>query len=112
MREFKINNVAKDQSGHWDIMLWQNQIKNSPSVQALIHFEACFYKMGLPMDGIGKIKINVSESFWEDKKWAFKTIEAYCGNIKELYDIVCEHFGNKADKIFSDMLSDMEFTIV
>jgi hypothetical protein len=73
----------------------------------LSHLREAFRKRGLPVKHLGKIKIQVDNSFWENEYLANQVIEKFSDVVLKIYAALVDEFGEDADFIFPDFINGM-----
>lgn len=79
-----------------------------PSLFVFVRLMRLFHEYKLPMEHVGKIKVQVDEHFFESKKITFQILDAIAQYCKARYDVILSQVGGDeelASKIFGDYLT-------
>lgn len=82
-----------------------------PSLKAFRLLKEEFEKYSIPIRHIGKIHLDIDETFFDDEDKARQVIAQFTMVILKIYLIVDKEFGHFSDDIFGDMLSQMSITL-
>lgn len=105
-------NPNKILDSYYDTLYFLNNstISELPIAKAMSLMAENFRRLGLPLKHIGKIKVNINESFFEDEDKAKTIIILFCEVLKKIWDFLLEEFGEDAEYIFADMLKEQSLT--
>lgn len=81
--------------------------EENPNLFLFLRFLELFQEFHLPVEHVGKLRLNVTEEFFEDKKLANEIIVSMVRHFKNGYNLILERVNNEvvASQIFGDWLS-------
>lgn len=86
------------------------QTEELPIVKALGILTEYFYQYKIPIKHIGKIKIDVDDTFFNDPDKANAALRNFALFIMRIHNIAVAEYGEDTEFIFGDMLSGMGIT--
>lgn len=81
--------------------------EENPNLFLFLRFLELFQEFHLPVEHVGKLRLNVTEEFFENKKHANEIVVAMVRHFKNGYNLILERVKNEeiASQIFGDWLS-------
>lgn len=86
-------------------------IRTLPGVKAMIILADCFYRLNIPLKYLGKVTIDVDESFWVNEEEAKRSIYLLAEHILRLKNLLEEEFGEEWEPIFADMIKNVSLVV-
>jgi len=75
-----------------------------PQLKAILILKEYMLDNHLPIKHIGKIKLDVDGSFFDDEDKAKLVLSKFALVLKRIHDAVVEEFGEDAERVFVDLL--------
>ena len=88
----------------------EKPIADLPTFRAMFILADCFIEMGIPVKHIGKIKMDVAESFFKDEKKAKEVIKLWAQVVLKMKKGFELEFGSDAEQILADSMAQMSLS--